>query len=182
MTTSDVVDSVLSAATSIPQYAQVAATWSAGNLWWVALVTVTVVLGFHTLQRLMSRKTLRGRQAFDVLPTTGFDPVLEDVLRFARQLAQAQRSTSRWALLPTYGSAMRVRLMSDGGPLTLRVEGPARAAAVLRHQGYAQCELRAVADDAAAPERPQILLGARRRAAEAAGGAAAPAGAVRAAA
>lgn len=167
MTTNDVIDNILSTAGKLPQLAQNAEAWAEGNLWWVALVTVTAVIGFRALQRVLSRKTLRNRRAYEVLPTTGFDPVLEDVLRFSRQLAQAQRSTSRWTLLPAYASAMRVRLLSDGGPLTLRVEGPARAAAVLRHQGYTGCELRAVADEAATPDRPLILLGARRAAAKA---------------
>lgn len=168
MTTNDVIDNILSTASELPQFAQDAEVWGEGNLWWVALVAVTAVIGFHAFQRILSRETLGNRRAYEVLPTTGFDPVLEDVLRFSRQLARAQRSTSRWTLLPAYASAMRVRLLSDGGPLTLRVEGPARAAAVLRHQGYAGCELRAVADDAATPDRPLILLGGRRAAAMAA--------------
>jgi hypothetical protein len=168
VTTNDVIDHVLATAGKIPAYAQAAEDWAAGNLWWVMLATVAAILVFQIIQRLMSRTTLRDRQAFEVLPTTGFDPALEDVLRFAKQIAQAQRSTSRWAVLPARGTAMRVRLMSEGGPLTLRVEGPARAAAVLRHQGYAQCELRAVTGEAINQDRPQILLGARRRAAEAA--------------
>ena len=42
----------------------------------------------------------------------------------------------------------------------MRVEGPDRAMSVLRHQGYAQVEMRPVeADGRAAREQPQIRLG-----------------------
>ncbi|MFE9428970.1 hypothetical protein ACFYNO_39175 [Kitasatospora sp. NPDC006697] len=158
MTTNDVIDELISGVSNLPELAQRAQDWAVGNLWWVASCALLFAIAVSTTQRLMSRSTLRDRTAFEVLPTNGFDPVLEDVLRFAKQIARAQRSTSRWAL-PARGTAMRVRLMSAGGPLTLRVEGPARATTVLRHQGYAQCELRAVTGQESKPERPKIRLG-----------------------
>ncbi|MQS17228.1 hypothetical protein F7Q99_34880 [Streptomyces kaniharaensis] len=158
MTTNDVIDEIVSGVGNLPELAQQAQDWAMGNLWWVAACALLVAVAVSSVQRLMSRSTLSNRTAFEVLPTNGFDPALEDVLRFAKQIARAQRSTSRWAL-PARGTAMRVRLMSVGGPLTLRVEGPARATTVLRHQGYAQCELRAVTGRESKPERPKIRLG-----------------------
>ncbi|MFJ9574705.1 hypothetical protein [Streptomyces bacillaris] len=158
MTTNDVIDELISGAGNLPELAEHAQEWALSNLWWVISLAFLLVIALSSVQRLMSRSTLRDRQAFEVLPTNGFDPALEDVLRFAKQIARAQRSTSRWAL-PARGTAMRVRLMSVGGPLTLRVEGPARATTVLRHQGYAQCELRAVTGKESTPERPKIRLG-----------------------
>jgi hypothetical protein len=158
MTTNNVIDELISGAGSLPELAQHAQEWALANMWWVISLVFVFMIALSSVQRLMSRSTLRERQAFEILPTNGFDPTLEDVLRFAKQIARAQRSTSRWAL-PARGTAMRVRLMTVGGPLTLRVEGPARATTVLRHQSYAQCELRAVTGKESAPERPRIRLG-----------------------
>ncbi|MER5356610.1 hypothetical protein ABT093_40615 [Kitasatospora sp. NPDC002551] len=158
MTTNDVIDEIISGVGNLPEVAQQAQSWAMNNLWWVASCALLIAIVVSSAQRLMSRSTLGNRTAFEVLPTNGFDPALEDVLRFAKQIARAQRSTSRWAL-PARGTAMRVRLMSVGGPLTLRVEGPTRATTVLRHQGYAQCELRAVTGQESKPERPKIRLG-----------------------
>ncbi|MCM2430893.1 hypothetical protein [Streptomyces sp. RKAG337] len=162
MTTNDVIDGLIGVAGDLPEIAQNTEDWALANLWWAACLALLLVLVLSTVQRLMSRSTLRDRRAFEVLPTTGFDPALEDVLRFAKQIATAQRSTSRWAL-PARGTAMRVRLMSVGGPLTLQIEGPARATTVLRHQGYAQCELRAVNGEESTPSRPEIRLGVSPR-------------------
>ena len=160
MTTNDVIDGVLSTGGKLPELAAEAQNWALDNLWWITLLAFSSAALLASVQRLMSRSTLRDRLAFEVLPTNGFDPVLEDVLRFAKQIARAQRSVSRWAM-PARGTAMRVRLMSVGGPLTLRIEGPARATTVLRHQGYPQCELRAVTGGESAVARPKIRLGPR---------------------
>ncbi|MCX5216200.1 hypothetical protein OG689_44500 [Kitasatospora sp. NBC_00240] len=161
MSTNDVIDGLISNAGNVPEYAKAVLDWALANVWWVALLAVGTASFVGGIRRLMSRSTLRDRQAFELLPTNGFDPGIEDVLRFAKQLARAQRSTSRWTMLPARGSAVRIRLLSVGGPMSLRVEGPARAVAVLRHQGYAQCELRSVTEDAGPSERPTIRLGPR---------------------
>ncbi|MFJ6438225.1 hypothetical protein [Streptomyces sp. NPDC091416] len=160
MTTNDVIDHLIQVVQDLPAYGQAALTWLTGNMWWLISVPVIVGPSASVARRRLGRKPLRDRQAFELLPTTGFDPVLEDVLRFAKQLAQAQRSVSRWAFTPVRGTAVRVRLLSQGGLLTMRIEGPAQAAAVLRHQGYGQCEMRAVGSAAASAERPEIRLGA----------------------
>ncbi|MGA5442515.1 hypothetical protein ACPCKW_23765 [Streptomyces griseoincarnatus] len=165
MTTNDVIDGVISTAGKLPAYGEAAANWALANAWWVLTAAAAGVLVWQLARWLLSRPTLRNRSAVEVLPTTGFDPVLEDVLRFAQQLARAQQNASRW-LRPARGSAVRVRLMSTGGPLTLRVEGPTRAVSVLRHQGYANCELRAVTGDAGQTEPPKIRLGVTPKAAQ----------------
>jgi len=168
MTTNDVITGLLSTAGHLPGDAQGAAHWATANVWWIAPFTVACIGAVLLSQHLMGRRALRERDAFDVLPTTGFDPSLEDVVRWAKQIGQAQRSTSRWALMPARGTAMRIRLLASGGTLGLRVEGPARAIAILRQQGYSGCELRPVTAEAqpekemAQPQRPVILLGARR--------------------
>jgi hypothetical protein len=163
MTTNDVIDRLINIVQQLPAYGEAGHAWVSSNVWLLLLIPVgcaPVALGVSCARRRFGRGPLADRQAFEVLPTTGFDPVLEDVLRFAKQLAQAQRSVSRWAFTPVRGTAVRVRLLSQGGLLTMRVEGPARAAAVLRHQGYRQCEMRAVGAATADAERPEIRLGA----------------------
>ncbi|MFE7035449.1 hypothetical protein ACFU9Y_34590 [Streptomyces sp. NPDC057621] len=163
MTTNNVIDRLIDIGQDLPAYGEAVYAWLAGNVWLLAVAPVGVALfalAVSVARRRFSRRWLKDRQAFEVLPTTGFDPVLEDVLRFAKQLAQAQRSVSRWAFTPVRGTAVRVRLLSQGGLLTMRVEGPARAAAVLRHQGYSQCEMRAVGAAAIDAGRPEIRLGA----------------------
>ncbi|MFZ3491636.1 hypothetical protein ACODT5_00085 [Streptomyces sp. 5.8] len=162
-TTNDVIDRLIDFGDDLPTYVDAISAWVAGNTWLLALVPAAVapvVTAIALTLRYFSRGALKDRQAFEVLPTTGFDPGLEDVLRFAKQLAQAQRSVSRWAFTPVRGTAVRVRLLSQGGLLTMRVEGPARAAAVLRHQSYGQCEMRAVGAAGMQTERPEIRLGA----------------------
>ncbi|MGW1616021.1 hypothetical protein ACWCQZ_42550 [Streptomyces sp. NPDC002285] len=160
MTTNDVIDGLIQVGQDLPAFGQAVYAWLADNLWWLIPVPVVLAVAISVARRRFGRGRLQDRQAFEVLPTTGFDPVLEDVLRFAKQLAQAQRSVSRWAFTPVRGTAVRVRLLSQGGLLTMRIEGPARAAAVLRHQGYSQCEMRAVGPAVANAERPEIRLGA----------------------
>ncbi|MEU2354528.1 hypothetical protein ABZ599_16425 [Streptomyces misionensis] len=160
MTTNDVIDRLIQVGQDLPPYGQAAITWLTGNIWWLIPVPVVVAVSVSVARRRLGRKPLKDREAFELLPTTGFDPALEDVLRFAKQLAQAQRSVSRWTFTSVRGTAVRVRLLSQGGLLTMRIEGPARAAAVLRHQGYGQCEMRAVSPATASSERPEIRLGA----------------------
>ncbi|MCX4682308.1 hypothetical protein OG413_44815 [Streptomyces sp. NBC_01433] len=162
MTTNDVIDRVIDFGQELPAYGEAAYEWISGNVWLLFLVPAVFIafaLVISVARRRFGLGPLKGRQAFEVLPTTGFDPVLEDVLRFAKHLAQAQRSVSRWAFTPVRGTAVRVRLLSQNGLLTMRVEGPARAAEVLRHQGYRQCEMRAVGAAMADAERPEIRLG-----------------------
>nr|BFD88321.1 hypothetical protein StreXyl84_77220 [Streptomyces sp. Xyl84] len=64
---------------------------------------MVVPISVSVARRRLCRKPLKNRQAFELLPATGFDPVIEDVRRFAKQLAQPQRSVSRRAF--TSGSA-----------------------------------------------------------------------------
>ncbi|ATM24747.1 ATP/GTP-binding protein (plasmid) [Streptomyces alboflavus] len=162
MNTNDVIDRLIEVAQDLPVYGEASVAWVTGHAGLLLLVPVAfagVALALSVARRRFGRGPLGSRQAFEVLPTTGFDPVLEDVLRFAKQLAQAQRSVSRWAFTPVRGTAVRVRLLSQGGLLTMRVEGPARAAEVFRRQGYRQCEMRAVGAAQAESERPEIRLG-----------------------
>lgn len=164
MTTNELIDHVIAAADALPAHAAAAGRWATDNAWWMVLLSVTAATAVIWLRHRLATRALQNRSAYELLPATGFDPKLEDVIRFAKQLAGAAAASSRWKLRPARGAAVRVRLVSEGGPLSLRIEGHVRVLQVMRHQGYAQCELREVDADSTPRERPVIRLGARREA------------------
>lgn len=143
MSSTTIIDSATGFVSALPDIAGRVPSYLLERIWvWlpaVVLSTAAVVC----VRTFLVRRALRSRVAYDLLPTTAFDPRPEEILRFAQHMAHAQRSASRWRLTPRRGLAMRVRLTSVGG-LTMRVEGPAVSAAVLRHQVYAGCEVRSV--------------------------------------
>lgn len=164
MTTNDLIDGAIGVLQDLPAHAGRLAQWTLGNAWWVALLVLAVFGAVGAGRLLAARRPLADRGALELLPTTGFDPKVEEVIRFAHQLARAHKSVSRWNLTPARGTAIRIRFTCSGGPLTMRVEGPSKALSVLRHQGYAQCEMRLVEDGLPVRERPQIHLGAQSQA------------------
>lgn len=86
---------------------------------------------------------LRRRVSYAVLPSSGFAPSMEEILRVTHMLTRS-RPASRW-LTPRDALAVRVRLTSAGeGRLVQILEGPARSDSVLRQAGYDQVELRRV--------------------------------------
>ncbi|MBT1187894.1 hypothetical protein HET69_28885 [Streptomyces sp. CJ_13] len=160
MTTTDLVDGAISFLADLPSHTEQLAGSVLANAWWVALVAVGVGGAAAAVRWALSRGPMSQRTALEVLPTTGFDPKPEEVIRFGHQVARAHKSVSRWLVSSTRTSAIRVRFTCSDGSLSMRVEGPDRAMSVLRHQGYAQVEMRPVeADGRAARERPQIRLG-----------------------
>ncbi|MFE9121513.1 hypothetical protein [Streptomyces sp. NPDC007172] len=163
MTTTDLIDGTVGILGDLPGHAEQLADWVATNASWVTLVALAVV-GFAAVVRwALSRGPISERSALEVLPTTGFDPQPEEVIRFGHQVARAHRSVSRWLVSSTRTGAIRVRFTCSDGLLSMRVEGPDRAMSVLRHQGYAQVEMRPVeADGRAAREQPQIRLGSQQ--------------------
>ncbi|WP_331729365.1 hypothetical protein OG592_43765 (plasmid) [Streptomyces avidinii] len=160
MTTTDLVDGAIGFLADLPSHAEQLADSILANAWWVALVAVGAGGAGAAVRWALSRGPMSQRTALEVLPTTGFDPKPEEVIRFGHQVARAHKSVSRWLVSSTRTSAIRVRFTCSDGSLSMRVEGPDRAMSVLRHQGYAQVEMRPVeADGRAARERPQIRLG-----------------------
>ncbi|WP_328372946.1 hypothetical protein OG800_49375 (plasmid) [Streptomyces sp. NBC_00445] len=159
MTTNDLIDHTFDLVQNLPTYAERLKGWALGNAWWVGLLCILASAGACISRRLLSRGQLADRAALELLPTTGFDPKPEEVVRFAHQVARSQKSVSRWLFTPSRGTAVRVRFTSAGGPLVMRVEGPAKALTVLRHQGYAECEVRAAGQDLPDRERVQIRFG-----------------------
>ncbi|WP_055530666.1 hypothetical protein [Streptomyces graminilatus] len=159
MITTDLIDGAIGVVQDLPAHAERLADWALRNAWWVALIAVGAGVVAGAGRWWLSRRPMPERTALQVLPTTGFDPKPEEVVRFGRQIARAHKSVSRWLLPSCRGTAVRVRFTSSGGSLSMRVEGPMKAMSVLRHQGYAQVEMRPVeASGRAAREHPQIQL------------------------
>jgi hypothetical protein len=104
-------------------------------------VLVAVLAVARLVRTWLVRRQLARRVTYDLLPSAGFDPAAEDVARFAHQLART-RSAVAW-LRPRRAAPVRVRLHTDAeGRLSYQVSGPSSAGSVLRHQSYAQVELR----------------------------------------
>ncbi|MFI6689292.1 hypothetical protein [Streptomyces sp. NPDC050485] len=162
MNTTELIDGVIDFVGDIPGHVKQLADWTLSNAWWVALAA-TGTGGVIAMARwAVSRGPMPQRTALELLPTTDFDPKPEEIVRFGHQMARAHKSVSRWLISSSRTGALRVRFTCFDGSLSMRVEGPDRAMSVLRHQGYAQVEMRPVeADGRAARERPQIRLGSQ---------------------
>ena len=87
-----------------------------------------------------TRRVLRTRVSYAVLPSDTFDPSPEEILRYSHQLTRTRRAVLGG--LDRAGSAIRIRLDSvSGGRVLYRIEGPARATSILRLPGYAEVDL-----------------------------------------
>ncbi|MEU5137042.1 hypothetical protein [Streptomyces californicus] len=158
--TSDLIDGLIGFAGNFPGHAERLAGSVMANAWWIALVALGIGSAAAAIRWAIARGPVSKRSALELLPTTGFDPKPEEVVRFGHQMARSHTSVSRWLTSSPRNGALRVRFTCSSGSLSMRVEGPERAMSVLRHQGYAQVEMRPVeADGRAARESPQIRLG-----------------------
>ena len=87
---------------------------------------------------LVGRRALARRQGLVLVPTEGFDPGVEEVLRFAAALAGCRPAR----LAPRWSRAVRVHLSSVRGQLAYSIEGPPWLMPVLRSGTFSQVELR----------------------------------------
>jgi hypothetical protein len=87
---------------------------------------------------LVGRRALARRQGLVLVPTEGFDPGVEEVLRFAAALAGCRPAR----LAPRWSRAVRVHLSSARGQLAYSIEGPPWLMPVLRSGTFSQVELR----------------------------------------
>ncbi|MFJ8015021.1 hypothetical protein [Streptomyces sp. NPDC096339] len=160
MTTTDLINGAIRIVQDLPAHAERLAGWALSTIWWVALTVIGVCIAAAAARGFLSRARLAERTALEVVPTAGFAPEADDVVRFARHIVRAHKSVSRWIFTSPRSIAIRIHFATSGGPLTMRVEGPAKALSVLRHQGYAQCEMRpSEAGGTPSSERPRIQLG-----------------------
>lgn len=163
MTTTDLIDGAMDVAQDLPLHAERLADWVLVNAWWVTLVVLGAAAAVPVGRWLLSCGPMAERTEFEVLPTSGFDPKPEEVVRFGHQLARAHKSVSRWLVSSSRKRAVRIRFTCTGGALSMRVEGPARAMSVLSHQAYAQVEMRPVESGGLdARERPEIRFGSQQ--------------------
>ncbi|MEE1805182.1 hypothetical protein [Streptomyces sp. BE133] len=96
---------------------------------------------------------LRERAAVSLVPAAGFDPSLEEIERHAARLARVPAVVG-WA--PERALGVRIRLSSDESRLSYRLEGPARAAALLRLRSFPDVDVLDVVDPKGHDEVPLI--------------------------
>jgi hypothetical protein len=115
-----------------------------------AIVAITgVVLGAAVVRCTATRRALRHRVSYAVLPTDTFDPTPEEIIRVASHLSRTRRAV--FGSFVRRATALRVRLdQTADGRMLYSVEGPARASSLLRSLGYDEVEIRQV-------ERPDDL-------------------------
>ncbi|MFJ2937996.1 hypothetical protein ACIO8G_35210 [Streptomyces sp. NPDC087219] len=94
-----------------------AALWGACGVWW----------------RRRARVALGSRTVVDLVPSRGFDPSVEEIGRHVARLARVPAAVG-W--LPRRASGVRMRHVSVEGRLATRLEGPARAAGLLRLSSF----------------------------------------------
>ncbi|WP_327713685.1 hypothetical protein OG912_37960 (plasmid) [Streptomyces sp. NBC_00464] len=97
--------------------AAAACVWGCARWWWIR----------------RARAMLLDRSVVALVPAAGFDPSLEEIERHAARLARVPAVVG-WA--PERAVGVRIRLSSEEGRLSYRVEGPGRAAALLRLRSY----------------------------------------------
>ncbi|HMI82237.1 MAG TPA: hypothetical protein VK480_10655, partial [Solirubrobacterales bacterium] len=125
---------------------------SAASLAPLALGAVAIASALAAQRFLATRRALATRTAATIVPADEFDAKPEAVLRFAAEMARADRSLRGWFDRPA--CALRIRLTNDGGGrLVYLLEVPARSRPLLRTalRGYEGVELREAAE--ALPER-----------------------------
>jgi hypothetical protein len=103
-----------------------------------------IALALALLRLVLSRRALRSRVQFELLPADTFDPSLDAIRRFAAQLTRTRRGfLIGWLERP--GSAVRILIAPDQqGVLRYRLEVPERARTALGAAltAYSQLEAR----------------------------------------
>jgi hypothetical protein len=112
----------------------------------VPLLVAAAVVGAaaFALRAVLVRRTLRSRVRVELLPSEGFDPPVEAVVRFASQLARTRRMVLGWLDRPA--SAVRLQLATGAdGLVHYTAEVPRRALPALQAAlgAYDQLEVRA---------------------------------------
>lgn len=120
--------------------------------WWLVTAAVcgaSVCAAGWVWWRRRAARELRRRVTFDLVPAATFDPSLEEVTRRAAQLGRVSAASG---VLPRRAAAVRFRTACVEGKLASQVEGPARAAGVLRLSPYPQVQV----VDAGTARRPKV--------------------------
>ncbi|MFF1593088.1 hypothetical protein ACFVY0_33960 [Streptomyces sp. NPDC058286] len=113
-------------------------------LGWVGGVGAMVAGAGSGCWRAWARRLLKERAVVELVPSQGFDPSAQDMAPHAARLARASQ-TAGWA--PRRAQGMRLRHGSDGqGQLSLRMEGPAMSAALMRLPSLPNVQVRSRRD------------------------------------
>jgi hypothetical protein len=107
------------------------------------VAVVFAALGVVAARVLVTRRTLGSRTRLVLLPSEDFDPSVEEVVRFAGQLARLRPTVRGW--VDPRARALRVLIETDpAGRLRYSVEVPARSIGLLRTAlaTYERVELR----------------------------------------
>ncbi|GAB7035990.1 hypothetical protein AB0G35_23940 [Streptomyces sp. NPDC021749] len=89
-------------------------------------------------RRRQADAALAHRACVELVPTSTFNPGLEEVGRAAHHFARIHHAAGA----PARGSAARLRYTVTDGQMRCYLEGPGEAAAVLRMPAYAEVEVR----------------------------------------
>jgi hypothetical protein len=128
---------------------------SAASLAPFALGALAIATALAPQRFYATRRALAARVTVAVIPADEFDPKPETVLRFAAEVARADRSLRGW--LDRRAHAVRVQLTNDReGQLVYLLEVPARSHEALRTalRDYEGAELRDVSEALPDAERP----------------------------
>ncbi|MEU7205398.1 hypothetical protein [Streptomyces sp. NPDC045470] len=105
----------------------------------VLVLAAAVAAGIMGLRRRrQAGAALAHRTCVELVPTSTFNPGMEEVGRAAHQFARIHHAAGA----PARGSAARLRYTVTDGQMRCYLEGPADAAAVLRMPAYAEVEVR----------------------------------------
>ncbi|MFE1776394.1 hypothetical protein [Streptomyces sp. NPDC059008] len=96
----------------------------------------TGIVGLRRRQQ--ADAALAHRACVELVPTSTFNPSLEEVGRAAHQFARIHHAAGA----PARGSAARLRYTVTDGQMRCYLEGPADAAAVMRMPAYSEVEVR----------------------------------------
>jgi hypothetical protein len=132
---------------------------SAASLAPFALGAIAIASALAPQRFYATRRALAARVTVAVIPADEFDPKPETVLRFAAEVARADRSLRGWLDRPA--QAVRVQLTNDReGRLVYLLEVPARSREALRTalRDYEGAELRDVAEVLPGAERPDAAF------------------------
>ncbi|MDV5143254.1 hypothetical protein R1T08_02745 [Streptomyces sp. SBC-4] len=106
------------------------------HLWWLGLPVLAGAVLWGVCRvwwRRRAHAALGHRTVVDLVPSRGFDPSVEEIGRHAARLARVPAAAG-W--LPRRASGVRMRHVSVEGKLATRLEGPTRAAGLLRLSSF----------------------------------------------
>jgi hypothetical protein len=116
-----------------------------------AMFTAAACAAGEAWRRRRAEAALADRFAVELVPAVTFDPTPSAVDWFAGQVASVRVAAGA---VPERAAAARLRIVTLEGKVRMQLEGPSRAASILRMPGYEQVEI--VTADARTHKAPRI--------------------------